>query len=393
MKRWARGVLIVFLLSTLLPVAAVAAAPQSQAPAKLSLAVIPPALPANSGSYPALVLSLLDGSGRPTMLLSDLTVYLSSSNASVVSTPPAVTLPAGHSFLQVVVTTSSAVGKATVAAASTGLETGSVSITTVHPRGAPVALSLYVSPSSTVQAAAGEDVAYAVALTSSKGSLAVSNSDTNLLIMSSNSSVMGAPLNVTIPAGATAAYGEFKASAPGRTTLTALSTNLATAKATLAVIPAAAQLAVSATPQVLNGTGSSSITVSATFLGMPLQGLNVTLVTPQGTLVPASVVTNSAGKASSIYVAGQPGNVEIIASVSYPVVGRVTGGVTVTVVAPPGPVIEAKNFLSGYMALIPVVVVLLVVVGGVLIIRRTLKQRSGVVEEDDYDEAAAPAKA
>ncbi|MDG6988568.1 MAG: hypothetical protein JRN21_04495 [Nitrososphaerota archaeon] len=123
-----------------------AAAAPTRSPAGLLVTAIPPTLPADSATHEAVVVSLVDGSGDPTLSFTNLTIYLSSSNATVATAPASVTLLAGQAFVPVAVTTTSVAGSTVFAASSAGLASGSVRIGTVAPAPDAAALELFLGP-------------------------------------------------------------------------------------------------------------------------------------------------------------------------------------------------------------------------------------------------------
>ena len=392
--RAAAAVLLALLLAGF-AVPALAAAGQSasgRAPSALEVTVIPPVLPADSSTHQALVISLLDSSGRPTLSLANLTVFLSSSNASVGSIPTTVTLGAGRSFVQVPVVTSSRAGSTTLAATSAGLQPASFPLRTAAPSSKPVALALFLAPPSSVAALSGPDEAYAVQAVNSAGEPAYSSAGTNLVITASNGTVLNGPINEAIAPATDLTYGTLAVQTAGSTTLTALAPRLATGSAQLSVLPSSASLSISASPPYIGPDEEATLTVSVAVLGMPVPGAVVTLAASQGTLVPGGAVAmGPGGEAVVHFIPAGPGAATITASSNSTLLGPLAATTTVVVTdltttaassSQPGSALGLYDF-------IPVIVIAAVVVAGLLLVRHTLRKR-GAAPREDYEASEQP---
>lgn len=390
MKAGPAVLLALIILGAALPLARADALAQGHAPAALSASVIPPLLPADSAVYPALVISLVDSGGAPTLSLADITVYLSSSNSSVASVPASVTLPAGHAFVQVPVTTSGSPGSATLAAATNGLVTGTASLKTVALAAGPSALSLYLSPSKSLTALAGDGEVFAVQLVNARGQPSVSSSATSLMITSSDGSVLAGPIGVTIPAGSDVGYGQFKVSQGGAATLTAIAQDLATGTAQLDVAPAEPVLTITPSPGNVTAGGVSTLFVSVSVLGMPAPGANVTLSVTSGELVPSGLITaDNNGQAIVKYISSSPGVALVTGTASGSLIGTVSGSAQV-LVNPTG-TSNSAGPLGQLTPYVPVIVVAAAVVVGFVMVRTTLRRRRGKsVEEPEYPRSNQP---
>ena len=142
------GILLVCLTlsGALPPDAAHAAAAQSQAPTALALSTIPPKLPADNNTYPAVVLSVVDATGRPTAALADINVSLTSSQESVGKIAASAVIPAGETYAIANFTTTHTAGVTTITATTTGFTTASTTITTVIAVGYPTHLVITAVP-------------------------------------------------------------------------------------------------------------------------------------------------------------------------------------------------------------------------------------------------------
>ncbi|MDG7010832.1 MAG: hypothetical protein JRN57_01805 [Nitrososphaerota archaeon] len=388
------GLLAFLLLGTaLVPLAGVAQTTVSHEPNSLQLSMLPSQVPADGRSYPALVISLLDARGQPTLSLTDVLVYLSTTNSTVASVPETVTLPAGHSYLQVDVATSTKTGSVTLGATSQGLASASVQAATVHPSGSPASLTLLLSPRSVVQSLLGPDDLYAVQLKNSAGQPALAAQDTSLVITSSNTTMLPGTLSANIPAGADLVYGVLSPATWGTATLTALSPQLGTGSAQLSVLASRPSVAVSFSPQTIVNGASASVQVAVQVLGMPVQGANVLMSASLGTLAPPFGATGADGVFTTVYASGGQGPATVNVTASSPVIGSVSSAGVLIVTAPPTTSTQAPTSAIPGLQLVttylPVIVVVVVVAVGFILVRHTLKKRRGT-KEDDYAVAEEP---
>src|SRR5205807_6392488 len=93
---------------------------QSLAPASISLSSIPPKLPANSITYPAVVVSVVDKNGHPTVALVDVQVSLTSSQENVGKVSDSVDIPPGATYAIANFTTTNTAGATIITATSIG---------------------------------------------------------------------------------------------------------------------------------------------------------------------------------------------------------------------------------------------------------------------------------
>ncbi|MDG7018559.1 MAG: hypothetical protein JRN73_09445 [Nitrososphaerota archaeon] len=371
---------------TLLASAAPVAAAPARSPAGLLVTAIPPTLPADSAAHEAVVVSLVDGSGAPTLSFSNLTIYLSSSNAAVAVAPASVTLLAGQAFVQVPVTTTSVPGSTVFAASSAGLASSSVRIDTVPLAPEAAALKLFLGPPSSVVSLSGEDGAYAIQAVDANGNPAVSQGGTGFVITSSNSSLLPGTLSGTIAPGSDLAYGEFQVEGAGSATLTALAPRLATGSAQLSMAPVPVVFSVTADPPYLTLFETGTVTVSVTVLGMPFPGLTASVSASQGTLVPSGEVSlGEGGQATVNFIPSQPGPVTVTASSTSSLLGVLSGSATIVVTQQTSSTTGSAPVLAGVdiWLYIPVLAAVIVAAAGYVIVRTTLRRRKPT-PEDEY---------
>ncbi len=237
-----RGTVLVAVVSLLLVSQAIpfSVAVTSKVPSLavgLSLTIIPPKLPADNGTYPAVVVSLVDSNGLPSAALTPLTVYLTSSQTNIASVPNTVTIPAGKEYVVVNAVTTPTPGSTTVTASSHGLASAFALLTTDTPSGFPSILRVFVSPSSLLRRADTGTVR--VELVDSAGS--PSKAITPVTVLLSSSSSLIASLNqgsLTIAPGQLIATGTFSlAGNSGAAEITASSTGYRSGYATVTVVP------------------------------------------------------------------------------------------------------------------------------------------------------------
>lgn len=139
--------LVLFSLSIVGAFPVFGATPRVSGPVRLALSMVPPMLPADGSSYPALVVALENSSGLPAVASHAVQVYLASAFSSVGTVPSSVTIQLGSSFAMANVTTSGSPGSTNITAVATGLLSASVTLRTVVPSGFPDHLAAYALPS------------------------------------------------------------------------------------------------------------------------------------------------------------------------------------------------------------------------------------------------------
>ncbi|MEM0118570.1 MAG: hypothetical protein QXV32_08980 [Conexivisphaerales archaeon] len=203
----------------------------------LSLAEIPPVLPADGNSYPALVVSLVSSSNKPAVLTNDTVVYLASSQQNVGSVPASVVIPAGKSYVLANFTTTSIAGTTTVTAQSVGINSASVQVKTATPSGYPTTLKVFPIPSSQLAQplSAGGLI---VEMVDNSGLPAKAVSTTVVTLSSANTGIAYFPTStVTIPQGSFMALSVYETSlATGTTTLTASASGFFSGNAPVSVV-------------------------------------------------------------------------------------------------------------------------------------------------------------
>jgi hypothetical protein len=276
-------------------------------------------LPADGQNYDALEVSLLDSQNGPAIATSNVAVQLSTSKSEVVDlVNNIVVIPSGQESVIAVLSTSALEGTATITATSTGLLPQTVDVSTFIP--APSKLGLYVAPPS-ISAYPGQfPPVLVVQLQDNAGNPARARQDTSVIVSPSNSSMVSNPLYLTIDIGSDYAYTTVNAVGEGVSVLTASTQGLSSAQASLQLAPSPLVIHHSSRSFIFeNETAVMSLSVS--FLGDPLSGVNVTWGTTGGEMSPGSTETGPSGTTWSTFIPASLGMENITAMLSAPVIG------------------------------------------------------------------------
>jgi hypothetical protein len=160
----------------------------SGAPAAISLSTIPAQLPADNNTYPALIVSLVDANKQPTLAMTNLTVFLTSSQENVGEVNSSVEIGRGEAYAIADFVTTNNAGSTTVTATTSGLKSTSTSVTTVVAVGYPTRFVITAVPG-TVPARASNTGKLLLELEDTAGLPAKAVSDTSVTIYSSNTNV------------------------------------------------------------------------------------------------------------------------------------------------------------------------------------------------------------
>jgi hypothetical protein len=238
-----RGAVLVVVISVLLasqviPLSVAASSDIPSRAAGLALTIIPPTLPSDGGTYPAVVVSLVDSNGLPSAALSNLTVFLTSSQTNIASVPGTITIQAGSEYVVANAITTATPGYTTITASSHGLETAYARLTTATPSGFPSTLIVFASPSSLLRRA--DTGIVRVELVDDAGSPSKAITPVTAQLSSSNVSIaMLDQASLTINPGEIYATGTFTTSSnSGQAVITASSTGYGSGGAIVTVVPA-----------------------------------------------------------------------------------------------------------------------------------------------------------
>lgn len=318
----------------------------------LAAAMDPPALPADGQTSPALYLELLDGTGRATALAVPTVVSIASTDASIATVEPSVTIPAGTSAIQVPVTTTDRVGKATLEVHADGLATTSAPLATTGASGAATGAKLVMSIAPLSFFRGGTGPAWvSVVLETAEGTPFPARQPESVDLVSSDPAAMQLPASVTIPSGAYMATVPVHPGANGGATLAALAPGFAAGTVQTSVVPAGdtpAGLRLAAVPPVvLPGTVPHLVAQAVDSQGRPvpypcglllLASANRSVLDVARSAAPACAerqesVSVDAGPAigagTAAIAAAQSGLVPATANIS--VLGAAPGGLVATV--------------------------------------------------------------
>jgi hypothetical protein len=113
---------------------------------KIALYVAPNIIPAQKGAEAIVTVQLLDGNGFPVKPSRSITVFLKSSNDTIVKVEETVVISPGRSYSSIEIEAGGAVGKAEISASASGYESGFAEITASPPAKEGKKLVLYVNP-------------------------------------------------------------------------------------------------------------------------------------------------------------------------------------------------------------------------------------------------------
>jgi hypothetical protein len=352
--------------------------------AKLALRVIagrtPGALPADGLLYKVLEVSLETNGGSPAVTSSVTVVELTSDNSKLVSVPSLVTIPSGSISTLATVGTSALSGTANITATAAGLLPASMPIETIVP--APSKLQAYVAPSSIAYSNNGNYPILVVQLQDSAGNPARARQPTSVIVTSSNSSLVGSFVTLGIPKGNDYVFSYLHTKGVGKTTLTASSSDLASSQAPLvsSISPLFVNLALtSPSTSFIYENQTATFTFSATLVGQPLKGLNISWATTGGQISPTFGTTGTSGSSSVVFTPGTYGAYNITAGTDSPqtgVVNLVYHLIVAEVPPKPSPSL-AEQILGLWYYLVAAAAVVVIAVVYLLRMRRK-KQRAEI---------------
>jgi hypothetical protein len=349
---------------------------------ELLLKLLPEVLPTDGLSYAVLEVSLATQSGSPAVSSSDVQVLLTSDKPSVASVPgdnsQFVTIPAGSISVLANVKTSALAANANITGtAPTGnLVPGHVSVQTMIP--APSKLQAYVAPPSTAFSTNGNDPILVVQLWGSDNP-ARARQDTNVVITSSNKSLISNYISLTIPKGKDYVTTPLLLKGVGTSILTATSQGLESAHANVVVVPSPLVVTLTPLSPYIYSNQTDFFTFNAVFVGTPLQNLNVTWAASAGTFAPPVSATGSGGSASTNFTPNGAGSINVTAIANSPVTGPIVASYSLQVLqAPVKPSPTLIQQIIGYWYYIAAAVAVAVAAGYYLFRLRRKKQRSEI---------------
>ena len=353
-------------------------------PFKLAMKVVAAgstgALPTDGGDYKVLEVDLQTSSSTPVTSSSDIVVQLTSDNPDILSVPTLVTVPAGSISTLATVTTSALAGTANVTAIAAGLVPATVSVQTVIP--APSKLQTYVAPPSSAFSNNGNYPILVVQLQDSSGNPARARQDTNVIVTSSNSSLLSSFVTLGISKGNDYVFSYLHTKGVGKSTLTATSQDLASSQSDLVSVPSplVVKLQLSSTALgYIYENQTATFAFSAFLEGQPVQNLNVSWATSGGQISPTYGSTGTTGSTSVVFTPGTYGAYNISAGADSPQTGLVSlvfRLIVAQVPAKPAPSLEQQILGFWYYFVAAAAVVVIAVV--YLFRMRRKKQRAEI---------------
>ena len=191
---------------------------------RLSIIIAPTVLPADETVHSAAYVQLQGADGIPVLASQNTEISLSSSNRAVVNAPAVVNILAGRSYVSVPLTTTSVPGSATITAIAPELTPVTATLETFSPLGAelPLRLALYASPLKMLPGSQPPG-RLSVVLMGSNGRLAPASKIIDIVLTSSNPSVVRPVGQITIPKGSTFTTVDLRPVAVGIATISAAS--------------------------------------------------------------------------------------------------------------------------------------------------------------------------
>ncbi len=229
-------------------------------PSVLAVYGFPATLPADGGTYNALVVQLQDSSGAPARApLEGIEVTLSSSNAVVAAVDPSIIIEGGKTYAVASIKTSTVKGSAVITSIASGYSSKQATITTQNMTpNYPTALKITLGPPK-VLADGNTYAQVSVQLQNSSAKIARAIEPMTVTLSSSAEAVGTVEQTITIPAGETFATATFTTTyRSGSTTIMAAATNCTANQATLTTVgPIPSKLAVYAAPVALPADGKA----------------------------------------------------------------------------------------------------------------------------------------
>lgn len=199
---------------------AMAADPQVE---KLSVTIVPPVLLADENTFPVIYLQLLGSDGVPRIASHEIEVSLVSSNPLVANVSDVAQIPMGKSYAIAPLTTTSVSGIAVITVVVDGLALDAAEVRTVSGLEAtpPIILSLEAAPGNMLPGARPPG-RLSILLLDVNGRPVSASEELNVVLTSSNPSVVRMAEQVTIPKGEHFVVTHLESLETGSSTLSAV---------------------------------------------------------------------------------------------------------------------------------------------------------------------------
>lgn len=206
-------------------------------PTQIAVYGFPSTLPADGGSYEALLVQLQDASGSPAKApKGGIQVTLSSSNLGAGDVTPSVSIPEGQTCTKAIFTSNVTAGQAVITPVSSGYVSKQATITTKNITDSPRLLKIFTG-SPKVSADKNPYNHLAIELQDLSGNVATASSDIIVTLSSSDQTIGTTGTQITIPQSKTYALATLTTTyKAGTTTITAAATNLTAAQQTISTI-------------------------------------------------------------------------------------------------------------------------------------------------------------
>jgi len=229
-------------------------------PSKLAVYILPPVLPADGDIYNAIIVQLQDSGGSPAKApIRDVKVTLKSSNSTVGTTDPYVTIKGGETYAVARFYSTYAPGTTTITAMAQGYSSAQAAVKTqeVSMENA-TKLEIHIGPPNVP----ADGVIYesiVIQLQDSKGNIARAKSNIAVSLSSSDISVGSVSESITINMGETYALAKFYSTfKSGKTEITAAANGYASSKESITTVgPIPSKLAVYVAPSSLPADSGS----------------------------------------------------------------------------------------------------------------------------------------
>ncbi len=225
----------------------------------------PPLLPADGGSYEAVMVQLQDSTGSPAKApKGGIQIALSCSNIEIGDVDTSVSIAEGQTYTKATFTTTTTAGQAVITPVTSDYTAKTGTITTKTSSLSPTQIKVYTGPTKVI----ADSSAYkqiAIELQDTAGNPAIAASDITVTLASSDQSIGTLETQLVIPQSKTYALATLTSTyKPGTTTITAAATDLTAASQTISTtgfIPS--KLSVYCVPSTLpsDGVGYQAIQV------------------------------------------------------------------------------------------------------------------------------------
>ncbi len=255
------AVIVVLVLSSLALAGSYVRAQQGSA--SISLAVVPPQLPADGKAYEVIVVQILNAEGLPVIARAPVKISLTSSKVSVASVDYNATINAGEFYAKANFYTTRTPGSTEITALAEGFGAAQFKVSTVIAGGTPSELAVYPGPE-TLLPDRGVSSKVIVQLQDLRGLPARAPADVQVTLASSHSNIGSITPTATIPKGGTFVTSTFVATdAAGSTTITASASGYGAGSAIISSKgPTPARLAVFAAPTMIRGQSGEQASIA-----------------------------------------------------------------------------------------------------------------------------------